>query len=58
MGDTIYARVEVIGAKAMRWLGDRLVRLAITLYNQHEEIVQAGTWKVLLHSRTSVRQSC
>jgi acyl dehydratase len=55
IGDTISARVKVVGTKLVRQFGGGLVKLAIRLYNQHQQVVQTGTWKVLLRSRESAQ---
>jgi acyl dehydratase len=55
IGDTVAARVKVIGCKPIRQFRGGLVDLAIKLYNQRQEVVQVGTWKVLLRTRESVR---
>ena len=53
IGDTVYARVKVSGAKLLRHAKSGLIELAIKLYNQHEQVVQSGTWKVLMRTRES-----
>jgi acyl dehydratase len=55
VGDTVFARVKVVGTKLVRRFGGGLVELAIRLYNQHQQIVQIGTWKVLLRARGSAQ---
>ena len=55
IGDTIFARVKVISTKFIRRFSGGLVELAIRLYNQHQQIVQIGTWKVLLRTRESTQ---
>ena len=57
IGDTIYARLEVASTKAMRRIGGGLVNFQMKVYNQHEQIVQSGTWSILLHSNKSVSES-
>lgn len=56
IGDTVHARVKISGAKLLRHSRSGLVELAIKLYNQHEEVVQSGTWKVLLRTRGSAEE--
>ena len=53
IGDTVYARLEVVSAKAMRRIGGGLVDFQMKVYNQHEQIVQSGTWSILLQSKKS-----
>ena len=56
IGDTVHARIRVSGAKLLREAKSGLVELAIKLYNQHEQVVQSGTWKVLMRTRRSVQE--
>jgi len=55
IGDTVYARIRVRGAKLLQQAKSGLVELAVKLYNQHEQVVQSGTWKVLLRARGSAQ---
>jgi 3-hydroxybutyryl-CoA dehydratase len=48
--DTIYARIAVLTTKPVPRLGGGLVDLGIKLYNQHDEIVQTGTWAIFIAS--------
>ena len=57
IGDTVYARLKVVETKPMPRIGGGLVRLQVTLHNQHDQIVQSGTWSVLLHSRDQSSES-
>ena len=50
IGDTIRARFEVRRKKEMRRLGGGFVSFAVTVLNQRDEIVQKGTWTVLMKS--------
>ena len=51
IGDTIRVRATVIETKPMRRLGGGLVTLKIEILNQKDEVVQRGTWGVLVKSR-------
>ena len=51
IGDTIRLRVEVTKKKAMPRLGGGFVTFAATLLNQRDEVVQKGTWTLLVRSR-------
>ena len=51
IGDTIYADLEVVDAKAMRRIGGGLVTIEITVKNQQDDAVMKGVWSVLIASR-------
>jgi acyl dehydratase len=47
----VCAHLRVGGVKAMPRAGGGLVQFDVKLHNQHGELVQSGTWKVLIRSR-------
>jgi len=51
LGDTIRLRAEVTDTKAMPRLGGGLVTLKVEILNQRDEVVQRGSWGVLVKSR-------
>jgi len=51
IGDTIHARCTMTEMRAMRRLGGGLVAMKIEVLNQRDEVVQRGTWSVLVKSR-------
>jgi 3-hydroxybutyryl-CoA dehydratase len=51
LGDTIRVRATVTATKPMRRLGGGLVSLKTEILNQDDQIVQRGTWGVLIRSR-------
>jgi len=51
IGDTIYAVVCVNSTKALPRVGGGMVELDVRVYNQEDDIVHSGTWKVLVCSR-------
>lgn len=53
IGDTIRVRATVTGTKPMRRLGGGLVTVKVEILNQHDKIVQRGTWGVLVQSRAA-----
>jgi acyl dehydratase len=50
IGDTIRVRATVVETKPMRRLGGGLVTLKVEILNQRNEVVQRGTWGVLVES--------
>ncbi len=50
-GDTIRVRATVAGTKPMRRLGGGLVSVKVEILNQDDQVVQRGTWGVLVQSR-------
>ena len=50
IGDTIRARLEVRRKKGMARLGGGFVVFDVTVLNQRDEVVQKGTWTVLVKS--------
>ncbi len=48
MGDTIRLRANVIATKPMPRLGGGLVTLKAEIVNQRDQVVQRGTWGVLV----------
>jgi acyl dehydratase len=51
IGDTIRVRAEVSQMKEMRRLGGGLVTFKVQILNQRDEVVQRGTWLVLVKGR-------
>ncbi len=51
IGDTVRVRGEVAEKKPMKRLGGGLVTLKVHIVNQKDEVVQRGTWTVLVKSR-------
>ena len=51
IGDTIRVRAEVSKMKEMRRLGGGLVTFKVQILNQRDEVVQRGTWLVLVKGR-------
>ena len=52
-GDTVRVRVTVSGTKPMGRLGGGLVTFKVQILNQDDQVVQRGTWGVLVKSQTS-----
>ena len=50
IGDTIRLRIEVKQKKPVPRLGGGFVTFAATLLNQRDEVVQKGTWTLLIRS--------
>lgn len=50
LGDTICMRATVAGTKPMRRLGGGLVTFKVQILNQDDQIVQRGTWGLLIRS--------
>jgi 3-hydroxybutyryl-CoA dehydratase len=50
-GDTIRVVIEVAGVKAMPSMGGGVVTFNVRLLNQRDEVVQRGTWNILMRSR-------
>jgi acyl dehydratase len=53
VGDTVCACVKVVRTRAMGGAGGGLVELDVKLYNQDDKVVQSGTWKVVMRSRST-----
>lgn len=51
IGDTVHARLVVARVEAMPRIGGGRVEFEVRLYNQHDEVVQSGTWTALVRSR-------
>jgi 3-hydroxybutyryl-CoA dehydratase len=51
IGDTIHMRATVTGTKAMGRLGGGLVTFKVEILNQRDEVVQRGTWGLLVKGR-------
>ncbi len=53
IGDTVRVRGEVVEKKPMKRLGGGLVTLKVQIVNQKDEVVQRGTWTILVRSKTT-----
>jgi len=51
IGDTIRLRAEVSKKKEISRLGGGFIIFSVTLLNQRDEVVQKGTWTLLVRSR-------
>ena len=51
IGDTIYVKAAVTRKRAVKRLGGGVLILDVTITNQKDEVVQEGTWRVLMASR-------
>jgi len=51
LGDTIHVVVAVTGKKAMPAMGGGIVTFDVRVVNQREDVVQKGTWSILVRSR-------
>ena len=51
IGDTIHMRATVTDTKPLRRLGGGLVTFKVEILNQRDEVVQRGTWGLLVMSR-------
>jgi acyl dehydratase len=50
LGDTIRAEFEVIRKKKIPRLMGGIVRIAVTVKNQADEVIQQGTWTTIIKS--------
>jgi acyl dehydratase len=57
IGDTVYARLAVSKVKSMPRLNAGLVQFKMKLCNQHDQVVQSGTWSVLVRSKSRLRDA-
>jgi 3-hydroxybutyryl-CoA dehydratase len=55
LGDTIHMRATVSQTKPMSRLGGGLVTFKVEILNQDDQIVQRGTWTLLVKSHTETR---
>ena len=53
IGDTVTLHIEVSQKRQVRRLGGGFITFTLTLYNQRDEAVQKGTWKLLIRSQPS-----
>ena len=51
LGDTIHMRATVVETKPMARLGGGMVTFKVELLNQEDNVVQRGTWTVLVKGR-------
>ena len=56
IGDTIHVRVKVVEKKPMRRLGGGTVLFQVRMLNQHGDIVQRGSWKLLFKGSPADKQ--
>lgn len=52
VGDTVYARLEVIGTKALPRLGGGNVTMKVTVHNQEDKVLHRGQWVMLVRSKS------
>jgi acyl dehydratase len=52
IGDTIRVDMEVMEQKSLRRIGGGLVEIKLEVINQQSEVVQRGTWTVLVASKS------
>jgi 3-hydroxybutyryl-CoA dehydratase len=52
LGDTIHVVVAVTGKKAMPAMGGGIVTFDVRVVNQNDEVVQRGTWSILVRSES------
>lgn len=50
IGDTVHVGQEIVDLKALPRLGGGLVDIELRLFNQKDEVVMKGIWKVLVAS--------
>ena len=53
IGDTIHIRLRIAEKKPMKRLGGGIVGFDVRMLNQHGDIVQRGSWKLLMKSKPS-----
>lgn len=51
IGDTVRARIEILGTKLLPRLGGGNVTMKVSVLNQRDEVVQKGQWQMLVKSR-------
>jgi len=51
IGDTIHIRLRISETKPMKRLGGGLVMFDVRMLNQHGDIVQRGSWTLLMKSK-------
>ncbi len=51
IGDTVRVTASVLQMKAMPRLGGGLIEFEIRVLNQHDELLQRGTWGMLIQNR-------
>lgn len=52
VGDTIHAVLEVQSAKEVKRIGGGTIDIHVIVYNHQGDVVQRGTWGVLVRSRS------
>ncbi len=57
IGDTVRVRLEVAEKKPMARLGGGLVTFRVRVLNQKDEVVQRGTWTILVKSKEGNNQA-
>lgn len=53
IGDTLRLRARVEKARLLPSMGGGMVILAVEVLNQRDEVVQSGTWSLLMKSRSA-----
>ena len=51
IGDTVHVQLKVAETKPMKKLGGGLVNFDARVYNQKDEVVHKGEWRMLIKSR-------
>ncbi|MFC2030699.1 MaoC/PaaZ C-terminal domain-containing protein [Chloroflexota bacterium] len=51
LGDTVHVRITVEATRSQRRLQGGLVAFKVEVVNQHDQVVQRGTWELLIMSR-------
>lgn len=51
IGDTVHVQLKVTETKPMKKLGGGLVSFDARVYNQNDEVVHKGEWRMLIKSR-------
>lgn len=53
IGDSVYVEMQVLETKNIRRVGAGMVKIELAVKNQRDEVVQKGSWVVLVASRPS-----
>lgn len=51
MGDTVHITVRIAEKKRMKRMGGGIVTFDVRMINQNGEVVQKGTWRILIRSK-------
>ena len=52
IGDTVRAKIEIVGTKLLPRLGGGNVTMKVAVLNQKDEVVHRGQWQMLVQSRS------